>query len=172
VIKIIFQNIFDIILNWLSIYFFPITISLISILIGYIVYYLIKRQFLRLVEKKKLEQSTSKNITKVLKYLIILIVLTAILTQFAESLGLITALLTVVGGTIIGFAAMNTLGNMIAGIIIMVSRPFSVGDRILYDNKITDITEIKLIYTTMLDLDNIKISVPNQKLLSQEIIDL
>lgn len=91
--------------------------------------------------------------------------------QFAESLGLITALFTLVGGTIIGFAAMNTLGNMIAGIIIMVSRPFSVGDRILYDGKITDIVEIKLIYTTMVDLDNLKISVPNQLLLSQEIID-
>jgi small-conductance mechanosensitive channel len=61
---------------------------------------------------------------------------------------------------------------MIAGIIIMVSRPFSVGDRILYDDKITDIVEIKLIYTTMVDLDNIKISVPNQILLSKAIIDL
>jgi small-conductance mechanosensitive channel len=142
-----------------------------AIIIGYIVYVLIRRQFLKLAKRQKLELSTAKNITKVIKYLMFLIILTAILIQFAESLGFITALFTLVGGTIIGFAAMNTLGNMIAGIIIMVSRPFTVGDRILYDGRITDIVEIKLIYTTMVDLDNIKISVPNQKLLSQEVID-
>jgi len=168
---LIFQNFFEIFLDWLSLYFFPILISILAIIIGYIIYVLIRRQFLKLAKHEKLELSTAKNITKVIKYLIILIILTAILIQFAESLGLITALFTLVGGTIIGFAAMNTLGNMIAGIIIMVSRPFSVGDRILYDGKITDIVEIKLIYTIMVDLDNVKISVPNQKLLSQEIND-
>lgn len=168
----IFQNIFEVILDWLALYFFPIIVSALAILIGYIVYFLIKRQFLRLVKHEKLELNTAKNITKVVKYLISLIILTAILIQFAESLGLITALFTLAGGTIIGFAAMNTLGNMIAGLIIMVSRPFTVGDRILYDGKIADVIEIKLIYTTMIDLDSIKISVPNQKLISNEIVDL
>ena len=164
-----FQNFIEVLLGWLSIYFFPILVSLLSIVTGYIIYLLFKKQLNKLVKHEKLELNTANNIIKLIKYLIILIVLTAILTQFAESIGLVTALLTVVGGTIIGFAAMNTLGNMIAGIIIMVSRPFSVGDRILYEEKITDIVSIKLIYTTMVDLDNVKISVPNQKLLSQEI---
>ena len=168
----IFQNIFEIFSDWIYIYLFPIIISILTIIIGYIVYVLIRRQFLNLAKHEKLELSTAKNISKVIKYLIVLIILTAILMQFAESLGFITALFTLVGGTIIGFAAMNTLGNMIAGIIIMVSRPFTVGDRILYDGKIADIVEIKLIYTTLIDLDNIKISVPNQMLLSQEIFDL
>ncbi|NVM16668.1 MAG: mechanosensitive ion channel [Candidatus Lokiarchaeota archaeon] len=167
----IFQNIFEVLLDWLTIYFFPILISLLAIAIGYIIYLVVKRQLSKLAKHEKLELTTAKNITKLIKYLIILIVLTAILTQFAESIGLITALFTLVGGTIVGFAAMNTLGNMIAGLIIMISSPFSVGDRILYDGKITDIVEIKLIYTTMVDLDNIKISVPNQVLLSQEIYD-
>jgi len=54
----------------------------------------------------------------------------------------------------------------------MLSRPSSVGDRILYNNKIVDIADVKLIFTTMVDLNGIKISVPNQKLLSNEIIDL
>lgn len=167
----IFQNAFEIFLGWLSIYFFPILLSLLAIIIGSIIYLLVKRQLLKLVKHEKLALNTADNITKLIKYLIILITLTALLIQFAESLGFITALFTLVGGTIIGFAAMNTLGNMIAGIIIMVSRPFTVGDRILYDGKIADIVEIKLIYTILIDLDNVRISVPNQMLLSQEIFD-
>ncbi|MFW9828149.1 MAG: mechanosensitive ion channel family protein [Candidatus Thorarchaeota archaeon] len=165
----IFQNIFEMFLDWLSIYFFPILISILATIIGYIFYILIKRQLLRLTKHKKLDQNTANNISKVVKYLITLIILTGIFLQFAESLSFITALFTLVGGTIIGFAAMNTLGNMIAGIIIMVSRPFTVGDRIFFNDKITDIVDIKLIYTTMIDLDNVKVSVPNQKMLSQEV---
>jgi small-conductance mechanosensitive channel len=166
------MNILEIILEWFSLYLIPILISILAIIIGYLLYLIIKKQVLRLVKNEKLERSTAVNITKIIKYLFFLVVITAILTQFAESLGFITALFTLVGGTIIGFAAMNTLGNMIAGIIIMLSRPFTVGDRILIEGRIADITEIKLIYTTMIDLDNVKISIPNQKLLSQEIDDL
>ncbi|NVM37023.1 MAG: mechanosensitive ion channel [Candidatus Lokiarchaeota archaeon] len=167
----IFLNVFDLILDWLLLYLFPITVSILAILIGYIIYFILKRQFTSLVKHEKLELTTANNITKIIKYLISLIIITAILIQFAESLGVITALFTLAGGTIIGFAAMNTIGNMIAGIIIMVSRPFIVGDRIIYMDRIADITEIKLIYTTMVDLDNIKISVPNQKLITQEVFD-
>ncbi len=168
---LIFQNFFEIFLDWINIYLFPIIVSILAIIIGYIIYFILKREILRLSKRNKLELTTANNITKVIKYLIGLIIITAILIQFAESLGFITALFTLVGGTIIGFAAMNTLGNMIAGIIIMVSRPFAVGDRILYAGKIADITEIKLIYTSMVDLDNLKISVPNQMLISKEIFN-
>lgn len=89
--------------------------------------------------------------------------------QFTESLGLITSLFTLVGGTIIGFAAMNTIGNAIAGLILMISRPFNLGDRIYYNGQIADIIDLKLIYTILEDLNGVEIHVPNQKLLSGEI---
>jgi potassium efflux system protein len=91
-----------------------------------------------------------------------------ILVQFVKAIGLITSLFTLIGGTIIGFAAISTLGNAIAGIIIMTSRPFVVGDHIIHNNRITTVHEIKLIYTILIDFDGIKISIPNQKILSEE----
>jgi len=92
--------------------------------------------------------------------------------QFSEGIALITTMFTIIGGTILGFAAMNTLGNMIAGIIIMVSKPFNVGDRIIFKQKLADVIDIKLVYTELKDLDEIKISIPNQNLLSNEIQNL
>ena len=76
--------------------------------------------------------------------------------QFSEGIALITTMFTIIGGTILGFAAMNTLGNMIAGIIIMVSKPFNVGDRIIFKQKLADVIDIKLVYTELKDLDEIK----------------
>ena len=55
----------------------------------------------------KLENHTARSLSKLFKYGIFLIVFTAIVLQFAESLGVITALFTLVGGTIIGFAAVS-----------------------------------------------------------------
>ena len=73
------------------------------------------------------------------------------------------------GGTVIGFAAMNTLGNAIAGLIIMTSRPFNIGDRLLWNGSFVDVKEINLIYTRMATTDNTVISVPNQTLIQTEI---
>ena len=171
-VKMLFQDLFTIFFTWLFENIIPLIVSAVTILIGYIIYIAIKKQLKNLEEKEKLSENTSRSLTKALKYLIGLIIASAIFFQFAESLGLITALFSLVGGTILGFATMNTLGNAIAGLIIMVSRPFSVGDRLIYNDKIVDVDDIKLIFTIMIDLDGIKISVPNQKLLTNDIVDL
>lgn len=166
----IFQsNIISLILEWLELNLLPIIVSAITIIIGIIIFRVIKYQFNRLVEKEKLAKATAKNIVRLIKYFIVLIVMSAIIMQFAQTIGLITAMLTLAGGTIIGFATINTLGNAVAGIIIMVSKPFSVGDRIIINGKMADIIDIRLVYTVLRDLDNIKISIPNQKLLTEEI---
>lgn len=51
----------------------------------------------------------------------------------------------------------------------MTSRPFKVGGRIFFNGQFADITSIELIYTKMLTLDNVLVSVPNQELLKAEI---
>lgn len=166
------QNIFVIILDWIFINLYPLIFSGIAIIVGYIIYKVIKSQIGKLSEKDKLKENTANNIIRVLKCLIILFVISGIAMQFSEGIALITTMFTIIGGTILGFAAMNTLGNMIAGIIIMVSKPFTVGDRIIFNDKLADVIEIKLVYTELKDLDDIKISIPNQNLISNEIQNL
>jgi small-conductance mechanosensitive channel len=73
------------------------------------------------------------------------------------------------GGTVIGFSAINTIGNALAGLIVMSSRPFVVGDRIFFNNQFADVVAIDLIYTKMVTLDNVLVSIPNQELLKAEI---
>jgi small-conductance mechanosensitive channel len=73
------------------------------------------------------------------------------------------------GGTILGFASMNTIGNAIARIIVMISKPFKMGDRIFFNKQFADVVAIDLIRTRMKTLDNVMISVPNQSLLTSEI---
>ena len=164
----LYQNIIEVIFGWIYDNLFNILTIAIAIIIGWIIYVIFKKQVKRLQRQEKLEDQTARNLQRIIKIVIILIIISMILVQFVEAIGLITSLFTLVGGTIIGFAAINTFGNAIAGIIIMSSRPFVVGDYIMYNNKIARVHEIKLIYTILIDFDRIRISVPNQKLISEE----
>ncbi|NHJ23608.1 MAG: hypothetical protein EAX89_03475 [Candidatus Lokiarchaeota archaeon] len=168
----LFQNVLDIFIEWFFANAYQIIISAFTIIFGWIIYIIIKKQISRLKKTGKLEPTTAKNVQRLIKIVIGLVIVSVIMFQFIETLGLFTSLFTLMGGTIIGFAAINTLGNVIAGFIIMLSRPFTVDDYIVHNNKVARVEEIKLIFTLMIDLDGVKISIPNQKLITDETINL
>jgi len=143
--------------------------SAITIIVVYIFYRVVVREIRGLRKKGKLEEHLTLTLIRIAKWASVLVVFSALLAQWGVTLGVISGLLTIFGGTIIGFAAINTIGNAIAGLIVMTSRPFRVGDRIFFNGQFADITSIELIYTKMLTLDNVLVSVPNQELLKAEI---
>ena len=148
---------------------FNIVFSILAIVVGYIIIKVVSREIKSLRSQNRLEQHAAYTLNRILKWLIFVGVFSIILAQFGVTLGEVTGLLTVLGGTIIGFAAINTLGNTIAGLIVMTSRPFKVGDRIFFNDQFADVEAIELIYTKMRTLDNVLVSIPNQELLKAEI---
>jgi len=166
------QTFLDELINWFITNFWTLIFIFATIIVGYIIYKILKRQITKRTEHGKIDERTGKLILKFFKYIFIIIIVLMIFSQFTEAIGLIAGFLTLSLGTIIGFASMNTLGNVIAGLIIMSSKPFVKGDRIIFDDSLTDVIEIKLIYTVLIDLDGVKISVPNQKLLTESIKSL
>jgi small conductance mechanosensitive channel len=169
VIFLFFQTSENGIITWIQTNFNAILISIITIIVGYIIYFIFNHEFSQLELIKKMNSTSRKSFLRIIKIILILIILSIILGQFGESLATLTSLIPILAGTILGFAAMNTLGNLIAGIIIITSKPFVVGDRIQWDNRMADVIEITLMFTILEDLDKIKIIIPNQKLLTTEI---
>nr|WP_157595308.1 mechanosensitive ion channel domain-containing protein [Plesiocystis pacifica] len=77
--------------------------------------------------------------------------------------------LAVIGGTVavsVGFAVKDVVASFIAGIMIMVDRPFQVGDRISFGGQYGDITAIGLRSVRMTTLDDNVVTIPNNKFLS------
>ncbi|MBC7130860.1 mechanosensitive ion channel [Candidatus Bathyarchaeota archaeon] len=142
-----------------------------AIVIVYVLYRFIAGQIIRLRDQRKLEANIALTMKRISQWVAGLAIIAIVFSFFGIEVGLIAGLLTLAGGTIIGFAAMNTLGNAIAGIIVMTSRPFKIGDRIYFNGKFADVIAVDLIYTRMRTLDNVLISVPNQELLKTEIDD-
>ena len=147
--------------------------NLIAIIIGvivvYIVYISLSRKIKSLKEQERLEENIAFSLNRGLKAISALIIVGIIVAQFGFNFSLIAGFMALAGGTIIGFASMNTLGNAISGIIVMVSKPFRIGDRIYFKDQFADVIAIDLIYTRLKTLDNVLISIPNQQLLTTEI---
>jgi small-conductance mechanosensitive channel len=72
-------------------------------------------------------------------------------------------------GLIIGFASQRTLGNFVAGLLIAISQPVRLGDRVTYGDAEGVIEEIGLTYTLIRTPDQARIVVPNEKLASDTI---
>jgi small-conductance mechanosensitive channel len=82
-----------------------------------------------------------------------------------------------VAGVAIGFAAKDTLSNLIAGILLIIDRPFEVGDRIEVWRAPTksstwgDVIGIGLRATKIRTTDNIVIIIPNNEIMLRDIIN-
>lgn len=82
-----------------------------------------------------------------------------------------------VAGIAVGFAAKDTLSNLIAGVLLIIDRPFEVGDRIEVwaapKNSATwgDVIDIGLRATKIKTTDNIVIIIPNNEIMKRDIVN-
>lgn len=155
--------------SWLIANWENLVLLIIGIVIVCIIYLSLSRKITSLKEQERLEENVAFSLNRGLKAITALIIIGILVAQFGFDFGLIAGFMAIAGGTIIGFAAMNTIGNAISGIIVMVSKPFKIGDRIFFNNQFADVLAIDLIYTRLKTLDNVQISIPNQQLLTTEI---
>ena len=155
--------------NWLLTNWQNLVLIIIGVVIVCIIYLSLSRKITNLKEQARLEENIAFSLNRALKVISALIIVGIIVAQFGFDFSLVAGFMALAGGTIIGFASMNTIGNAIAGIIVMVSKPFRIGDRICFNEQFADVIAIDLIYTRLKTLDNVHISIPNQQLLTSEI---
>jgi small-conductance mechanosensitive channel len=72
-------------------------------------------------------------------------------------------------GIIVGFASQRTLGNFVAGLLIAITQPVRIGDRVTYGGEEGVIEDIGLTYTYIRTTDGARLVVPNEKLASDTI---
>ncbi len=161
-----------------------LTAALVAIIGWYIIKFIVKA-FSKLLFRSKLDDSVASFLTSltgmVLKILLIIIVIT--------TLGIdVTSILALVGsaGLAIGLALQGCLSNFAGGVLILILKPFKVGDYILdgngnegtvtsidiiYTHLLTADNSIDIIYTHLLTADNRAIVVPNGALSNATIMN-
>ena len=85
-----------------------------------------------------------------------------------------TSVITLIGsaGVAIGLALQGGLSNIASGIMILLFRPFSVGDYICVNDYEGNVTSIGIFHTTLLTYDNRRVIIPNSVLTANSLINL
>jgi small-conductance mechanosensitive channel len=77
--------------------------------------------------------------------------------------------MTIIGGgtaVAIGFATKDLVASLVAGIMIIIDRPFQVGDRVSFEGQYGDITKIGLRSIKLQTLDDSVVTIPNNLFLN------
>lgn len=99
-----------------------------------------------------------------------LVYLLTILAAILLSLEISREVLAILGGTAavaMGFALKDLVASVVAGVMIMLDRPFQVGDRVSFGMKYGDITAIGLRSVKLQTLDDSTVTIPNNMFLNQ-----
>lgn len=139
-------------------------------LVGVLVIQLLMRMVDRMLERSKSMHAIKKVVhTAVSAVLWVLLALT-----LAEALDVdVTSIIAVlsVAGLAVSLALQNTMSNLAGGLVLLVTKPFTLGDFVEVDGVSGTISAVNMAYTTFVTPENKQIFVPNSQMAATKIIN-
>ncbi len=156
--------------EYIAVYGLNIVAAIIIFLIGK----WIARFISRLVEKGMVKAKLDVTLASFVRNLLYMGLLTFVVIAALSKLGVeTTSFVAVIGaaGLAVGLALQGSLSNFAAGVILIIFKPFRVGDYIEGGGVKGTVREIQIFNTILHTLDNKKIVVPNSKMTGDNIIN-
>jgi len=130
-------------------------------------------RFVRLLDHRLGKKDPTLN--KFLCGLISAVLKVMLLISVASMIGIeTTSFIAVVGaaGLAIGLALQGSLANFAGGVLILIFKPFKVGDTIEAEGHLGSVAEIQILYTVLNTFDNKRIVIPNGSLSNATLINV
>jgi small conductance mechanosensitive channel len=161
-----FQAIYNTIVEFFVNYSFQLVGALFIVLIGMFIAGRVARAVLKLCEKKELDITLSRFIASFVKIVIIVGVAIIALGKIGIS---VTPFVAAIGAISLGagLAVQGLLSNYGAGLNIIITRPFVIGDTITVQGETGLVDEVHLAYTTLKDEDDVRITIPNRLIVGE-----
>ena len=119
---------------------------------------------------EKLDDTLFRFFGSMARYTILAFVIIAVLNRFGVQTASIVALLGA-AGLAVGLALQGAMSNLAAGVMLLLFRPYKVGDFIDSAGRFGKVTEIDLFTTILQTFDNQQIIVPNSQIWGEQIIN-
>lgn len=145
--------------------------AIIIYIVGRFIIKQIKRLVINILSRRKLEISVQTFLTSLVNILLNLVLAFAIVSKLGVETTSFAALLAS-AGVAIGMALSGNLSNFAGGLVILVFKPFRVGDYIDGPSDMSGtVEEIQIFHTILVTLDNKVIYIPNGLMSSNAIIN-
>lgn len=119
---------------------------------------------------KHLDDTLFRFLGSIVRYIILAFVIIAVLNRFGVQTASIVALLGA-AGLAVGLALQGTMSNLAAGVMLLIFRPYKVGDFIDAGGHFGKVTAIDIFTTVLQTFDNQQIIIPNGGIWGEKIIN-
>ena len=139
-----------------------VVFALVFFFIGRIVIRWIRKLVRKSMQRSGADKGVEQFVDSLLKFSLYFLLLFMIGTKFGIDASSVAALIAS-GGVAIGLAMQGSLSNFAGGVLILLLKPFEVGDYIIEDTNKNEgtVKEIQIFYTKLTTIDNKTIVIPN-----------
>ncbi len=160
------QKLINIVIDFFVNYSFQVVGAILVLVIGVLVARAVSSFLLKLLEKKEFDVTLSKFTAATVKGIILGFAVIVAIGKFGITIApFIAALAAMAFGA--SFAIQGPLANYGAGLVIILTRPFIVGNTIKVSDVSGIVDEVKLGATILKDEDGVKITIPNKHIVGE-----
>ncbi len=152
---------------------FRVVLVIVLFIVGRIVIQWIRKIVRHSIERTNADKGVAQFVDSMLKFFLYALLIFVIATKLGVESSSVAALIAS-AGVAVGLALQGSLSNFAGGILILILKPFVVGDYIIENGGKTEgtVKEIQIFYTKLSTLDNKTIIIPNGTLVNSTIINV
>ena len=147
-----------------------IVLAIVISVAGYFVIKYLMKLLDRIKGFEKLDPTVTRFMKSFIKWLLYIMLIIGIIGILGVPMAQVIAVLAS-AGVAIGLALQGALSNLAGGILLMIVRPFNVGDYVDAAGASGVVQSINLFYTEIMTVDNKRITVPNGNLMNANVVD-
>ena len=145
-----------------------ILLALVIFIVGKFIIGKLMKVIDKLQSKSPMDATAKNYIKSIIKAVLYIVLVVAIIGELGVPMASVITVLAS-AGVAVGMAMQGSLGNLAGGIMLMVFRPFNVGDYIIAGGEEGTVKSISIFYTVLNTVDNKTVSIPNGSLMNSNI---
>jgi small conductance mechanosensitive channel len=157
--------------GWISLYAFNVIGALLIFIVGKWLARKIANLLAKIMEKGDVDATLINFLTNLAYYTMVVLVVVAAVGRLGVNT---TSFLTIIGaaGLAVGLALKDSLSNFAAGVMLVLFRPFTIGDVVSTAGITAKVEKITIFNTLFCTPDNQLVIVPNNKIISDIITNI
>lgn len=164
------ESLYNELIKWVTTSGFKLLIALVLLYFGWKIINKVVKKSMNILKNKSFDATVASFLEAFLDIGLKIVLIITLLGYIGFNLAGLAALLAS-AGLAVGLALQGSLSNFAGGVIILVLRPFKVGDYIDASGKAGTVSKIEIFYTHLLTGDNKEIMIPNGKLANESVIN-
>ena len=148
-----------------------IVLAVVVLVVGLLLVGVAQRGVVRATTNQRMDPAVARLVQTLTRVAFVILVALLALSVAGVNIGSALAALGI-AGLALAFAVQSILENFIAGILLLVRRPFRPGDQVKLGDFEGTVTDVDLRVTTLIEFDGEKVLLPNSTVFSEPIVNL